>query len=97
MNNGEGGNLVSDGNYLVIGKYTIIITMLCISIMIFTIVRRVMTKKYKGDHMASGMIIGISAGLLAGIMFERSGFGMVMGISIGEIIGMTIGVLIPKK
>lgn len=47
--------------------------------------------------MASGMIIGISAGLLAGIMFERSGFGMVMGISIGEIIGMTIGVLIPKK
>ena len=97
MNNGEGGELVSDGNYLVIGKYTIILTVLCISIMIFTIVRRVMTKKYKGDHMASGMIIGISAGLLAGIMFERSGFGMVMGMSIGEIIGMTIGVLIPKK
>ena len=90
---------MSDGNYLVIGKYTIILTVLCIFIMIFTIVRRVMTKKYKGDHMASGMIIGISAGLLAGIMFERSGFGMVMvmGISIGEIIGMTIVVLIPKK
>ena len=47
--------------------------------------------------MASGMIIGISVGLLAGILFERSGLGMVMGISIGEIIGMTIGVLIPKK
>ena len=59
-----------DGSYLVIGKYTIILTVLCISIMIFTIVRRVMTKKYKGDHMASGMIIGISAGLLAGIMFD---------------------------
>ena len=88
---------MGNSNYLVIGKYTIILTVLCISIMIFTIVRRVMTKKYKGDHMASGMIIGISAGLLAGIMFDRSGFGMVMGISIGEIIGMTIGVLIPKK
>ena len=84
---------MSDGNYLVIGKYTIILTVLCISIMIFTIVRRVMTKKYKGDHMASGMIIGISSG----IMFDRSGFGLVMGLSIGEIIGMTIGVLIPKK
>ncbi|WP_455053523.1 hypothetical protein [Mogibacterium sp.] len=47
--------------------------------------------------MASGMIIGISVGLLAGILFERSGFGMVMGMSIGEILGMTIGVLIPKK
>ena len=97
MNNGEGGNLVIDSNYLAIGKYTIILTVLCIAIMVFTIVRRVLTKKYKGDHMASGMIIGISAGLLAGILFERSGFGMIMGMSLGEMLGMTIGVLIPKK
>ena len=89
--------LVIDSNYLAIGKYTIIITVLCIAIMVFTIVRRVLTKKYKGDHIASGMIIGISAGLLAGSLFERSGFGMIMGMSLGEILGMTIGVLIPKK
>ena len=86
-----------DSNYLAIGKYTIILTVLCIAIMVFTIVRRVLTKKYKGDHIASGMIIGISAGLLAGILFERSGFGMIMGMFLGEILGMTIGVLIPKK
>lgn len=88
---------MSDSNYLVIGKYTIILTVLCITVMIFTIVRRGVTKKYKGDYMATGMIIVILLGMVAGLIFGKSSLGMAIGMSLGEILGMTIGLLIPKK
>jgi hypothetical protein len=35
--------------------------------------------------------------MLIGMLFDNSGNGMFLGMSFGEIIGMTIGVLIPKK
>ena len=47
--------------------------------------------------MASGMFLGISFGMLIGMIVDNSGNGMFLGMSFGEIIGMTIGVLIPKK
>lgn len=65
--------------------------------MIVTIVRRVLMKTYKGDHIATGIIIGTSLGLLLGAIFDDSGVSFVMAMSFGEVLGMTIGVLIPKK
>ncbi|ASS37944.1 hypothetical protein [Mogibacterium pumilum] len=90
---------MNDSNYIMLGKIFLILTAFCLTIMIVTIIRRALdkTKKYKGDHMATGMIIGISMGLLIGVILDGSGVGFVMAMSFGEILGMTIGVLIPKK
>ena len=88
-----------DSNYFILTKLIMIVAVICIAIMIITIIIRAkdITKKYKGDHMASGMFLGISFGMLIGMLFDNSGNGMFLGMSFGEIIGMTIGVLIPKK
>lgn len=93
---------MSGSYYLTIGKFSIIFISLCIAcfaIMIFTIIRRATnkTKRYKGDYMAIGMLLGISFGSVIGMVFDKSGLGIVIGMSLGEIIGMTIGLLIPKK
>jgi hypothetical protein len=88
---------MNDNNYLIVGKFFIIFTAICFTIMIVTIVRRVLTKTYKGDHFATGIIIGTALGLLLGVILDDLGVSFVIAMSFGEVLGMTIGVLIPKK